>query len=109
MNLAKFTLEISRRARLVGELPDERLQYSLQRLGMLAQEGTSDEAKSVREVLVALIHSDHENDCSAATLDALTPVTLRRLEAVLEGLLNGWYTTERLRAVLRPVLVKSVK
>lgn len=108
MTLAQFAVEIRRRAALVAEIPEERLEDTVERLGALAHAGHDQEAKAIRAMLVALLHSDHESDFSSATLDALSPETLRRLEALLEGLLAGGFTTERLRAVLRPVLVRSV-
>ena len=109
MNLAQFAVEIRRRAGFVPDLPDERLEETVGLLGVLAHAGEGEEASAVREVLVALIHSDHESNFNSATLDALTRESLRRLEVLLDALLNGWYTTERLRAALRPALVRNVK
>jgi hypothetical protein len=109
MNLAQLAVEILRRALFVPEVADERPDNAVAQLGVLAHERHDEEATAVRGVLDALLRSAHENDFSSATLDALTPETLRRLEGLLDGLLNGWYSTERLRSVLRPVLVESAK
>ena len=109
MTLAQLAVELRRRALLVPEAPGEQFEETVAVLGALAHSGTMAEADTVRKILVALTHTDHESDLRTSALDSLSPETLRRFEALVIALLDGWYTTAKLRTALRPALLRSVK
>ena len=105
LTFARLLLELRRRVG-AGALHPARTREVIAELGNLAASGNSAESGLLREILgpASVVHSELELEGRA--LDALTPETVLRLDAVMTALIDGIVQRDDLRYELRRALIR---
>jgi hypothetical protein len=106
LTFARLILEVRRRAGGKPLHPGSMPQI-LADLRDLAGGKDEPEAEVLREILGALLGVHRDLELEGRALDALTPETVLRLDAVLAALLDGTMQPDELRAALRRALVRA--
>jgi hypothetical protein len=105
LTVARLVLELRRRAG--GDaLHRGRMRQILAELRELAASNDQPDSGLLREILgaVLVVHGDLELEGRA--LEALTPETVLRLDAVLTALVDGTMQRDELRAELRRAMIR---
>jgi hypothetical protein len=109
ITFARLLLEIRRRAASHGEpLKTGTFRDTLRALREVAAERETPESAAVRQILGAMLRAQSKAELDGSTLNALTPATVLRLDAVLAALVDGGITEDELRVVLRQALIHPV-
>jgi hypothetical protein len=107
ITFAALVLELRRRAG-ADALHPARIPEVITELGKLAVRSDSAESALLREILGAALVVHSELELEGRALDALTPETVLRLDAVLAALIDGTVQREELRTELRRALMRPV-
>lgn len=105
LTFARLVLELRRRAG-ASALHPLRVPEVLIELRELAASDDAIDSEPVREILAAAVGVHRDLEVEARSLDALTPETVLRLDAVLSGLVDGTMQRDELRAELRRALIR---
>lgn len=110
MNFVDISTDIRRRA---ASLPNQPwhggVDEALGSLTRLATSGALGEPAFVQELLLVLAAVNAPADFQIADVELLQPETIRRLDLVLNALIEGGLTRNDLRDAVRPALIRQVK
>ena len=110
MRFAAFATAIRKRASLLPtEESDPEFEKALHALVKRARYGLDDEALAIRRTLCGVLGFAGAEPYEASELEYFTDETLRRLDVLIEAVMDGTWNDKLLRDALRPGLLRPVK